>query len=147
MGLSTAVVHPDFIKHHQGVITSTSTSRVRIERVLSRGEWTEENGIGADNLLTLYVGPAEIDTKDDSSRRAGAQDSVDSQTVKVQLPYHGNEIPWPADFEHFQSNDRVTILMCSDPMMEGIALYVHGWLGSTYSWARNLFCRTNTKQI
>lgn len=147
MGLLRGVFHPNFVAHHAPIITSAALTRVSINRVLGRGEWSEAGGITGDNLLPIYVGRAFVEAQDDPSRRESLSDTVDSQPFKVQLPFSGNEIAWPLNFQ-FQSNDRVTIVTHdSDPMMEGIDLYVHGWLGSTQSWARNLFCRTNTKQL
>lgn len=146
MGLSQSIFHPEFVTHHQATVNSAATGRVKIERVIGRGEWTPEAGMGSDNFMAIYEGPAMVEAITNASRREFVQDANDSQMVQVQIGFDTNEIPWPDDFT-FQSNDRVTVTEnLADPMMEGITVYVHGWLGSTHSWARKLFCRHNTKQ-
>lgn len=146
MALSTAVFHTEFQAHHQPVVDSTATARVLIERVLERGDWTPD-GMGADVLLPIYSGPAMIEASANPTRGEFANDIATIQTVKVQISFLGNELEYPPGFQ-WHDNDRVTILdNPADPQMEGIQLYVHGWLGTSYSWARNLVCRTNTKQL
>jgi hypothetical protein len=148
MGLLRGVFHPDFVKHHAPIITSAALTRIEIVRVLGRGDWNPETGITGDNLLPIYLGRAYLSAENAPSRRESLKDTVDAQPYKVQLPFDGNEIAWPSTDFTFASNDRVRVLTNDDdPMMEGVELYVHGWLGSTQSWARNLFCRANMKQV
>lgn len=147
MALSSTVFHQDFQAHHQPVVDSTATARVLIERVLGRGEWTPDGGMGGDVLVPIYSGRAMIEASANPTRGEFANDIATIQTVKVQIGFLDNELEYPADFQ-WHDNDRVTIITSpDDPQMEGVLLYVHGWLGTSYSWARNLVCRTNTKQL
>lgn len=143
-----SVFHPDFQAHHLNTVNSTHTATVRVERVLDRSdEWTPELGVGVDVLLRLYEGPALVAKMANPTRADFVQDTAESQAVRVELQDSGLAADLPADFK-WHDNDRVTILTNpDDPMMAGVQMYVHGWLGASYSWARNLICRTNTKQL
>lgn len=147
MGLSQSVFHPEFQAHHLAVVNSTHTATVRVERVLERGEWTPENGVGGDVLLRLYEGPAFISKMGAPSRADFVQDTVESQAVRVELDHGKQAEALPDDFK-WHDNDRVTVLLNpDDTMLQGLQLYVHGWIGGSATWARNLICRTNTKQL
>ena len=147
MGLGTTVFHPDFQKHHQATVNSTHNARVRVVRVLERGDWTPETGAAGDVLETLYEGPALVMKVANPTRADFVQDTVQSQAVRVELDGHTADESLPADFQ-WHDNDRVTVLNSpDDQMMQGVLLYVHGWLGNSHSWARNLFCRTSAKQL
>lgn len=147
MALSRTIVHLRFAAHHQATVKSPMRSRIRIERVLSDGEYNAATGVVEGATATpLYLGKANIEKIARPTRREFVSDAADNQTVEVQIPLDvaDNELGLMPDY---QSNDRVVVLANPDnPNIVGDSYYVHGDAGASIAWVQILVCRYSTKQ-
>lgn len=140
------IFHPQWIYHHRATVGSASLGRIFIDRPLGEAKYDFATGLGTAEFAPIYDGRARVQKLARPNNRDFVEDRVELQTFRVQFNFDHNELPWPDDFE-WHTNDRVVLTQnASDPQMEGLTLYVHGWTGSTNGWGRTLTCQTNLKQ-
>lgn len=142
----SSVIHPDFAPVHRQVVAGLLLGRVRIDRVTGQGRLDLDTLLTTDTIEPLFLGKARVQKRAIPRRRAETEDTNDLQLAQVTVIESLNEIAYPADFM-WQSNDIVTILDGgTDQSMNGVRLYVHGWLGSTNGFTRVFSCHGNAKQ-
>lgn len=142
----SGIFHPNWVYHHRPTVGTASLGRIAIDRPLTEATYNFDTGTGAATYLPIYTGKARVQKLARPNNRDFVEDRVELQTFRVQFNTGDNEIAWPAGFE-WHVNDRVLLTAnASDPDMEGLTLYVHGWTTSTNSWGRTLTCQTNLKQ-
>jgi hypothetical protein len=150
VALGTSVFPYGWAAFHAPVINSAMTGRVKIERVLTEGTWSQTTGLYSGGTTSvLYLGRAEFDRIARPTRREFVSDSADNQMMQFMIPIDpdlNEATPAPTNLR-WQSNDLVTILTNrASPMMEGEKMFLRGWAGDTEDWAYTLSCGFNAKQ-
>lgn len=142
----SGIFHPGWVFHHRATANSGLLGRVRIERVISTGEWNPETGTAPDTFETLYLGPAQIQKIAFPTNRDFVEDVAKFQRMEVTIGFETNELI-PLAFD-IRPNDRVVVLANqSDPEKVGDVYYVHGDESSTNAWQRVLTCQNNMRQL
>jgi hypothetical protein len=147
VALGTSVFPDGWAAFHAPVLSTAMTARVKVERVISEGKWNSATGDydGGETEL-LYLGPADLDRIARPTRREFVSDSADNQMMQAMLPLAPELNEATPENLRWQSNDLLTVLVCSNPMMEGEKLFVRGWAGASEDWAHTLYCGFNSKQ-
>lgn len=140
------IFHPRWTTHHRPLVASAGLGSILIDRPLTEATYDFETGTGTATYLPVYSGKARVQKLARPNNRDFVEDRVELQTFRVQFDHNQNLLEWPADFE-WHINDRVRLVSNpSDPYMEDMTLFVHGWANSTNSWVRTLICQSNLKQ-
>jgi hypothetical protein len=145
MALPRGMFHPKWTTHHRQTVNSAAQCRVEVYRVVSRGTWTAETGVGPDVLEYLYRGPARWQKLARPNNRDFVEDQAKFQQTRVQIGFEDNELP--DKVLDIPVNAVVKMLENpSDPALVGTRVYVHGHASSSNAWQRNLDCQENMKQ-
>jgi hypothetical protein len=141
----SGIFHPGWVKHHRATANSGLLARVKIERVISTGEWNPTTGVVADTFQQLYLGAAQVQKVAFPTNRDFVEDAAKFQRMEVTIGFETNELI-PLAFD-LRPNYRVTVLAnASDPEKVGSVYYVHGDESSSNAWQRVITCQTNMKQ-
>lgn len=140
-------LHPAFAFHHRQTVNSTHVARVRIERVLTRGEYNMETGqVEGGTSEQIYLGRARVQKVAFPTNRDFVEDAAKFQRMRVAIGFSENELPTGREF-NVQVNDRITVLQnVADPEKVGDVYYVHGDESSSNAWERVLTAQNNMKQ-
>ena len=139
-------LHPAFAFHHRQTVNSTHIARVKIERILTLGEYDMDTGtVTGGTTQQIYLGRARIQKVAFPTNRDFVEDAAKFQRMRIAVGFIENELI-PLAFD-IHINDRITVLHnASDPEKVGDVYYVHGDESSSNAWERVLTAQNNMKQ-
>ena len=144
--MKLGALHPAFALHHRNTVNSTHIARVKIERVLTRGEYNQDTGlVEGGTVQQIYLGRARIQKVAFPTNRDFVEDAAKFQRMRIAVGFIENELI-PLAFD-VHINDKITVLHnASDPEKVGDVYYVHGDDSSSNAWERVLTAQNNMKQ-